>query len=323
MPDESHLLMLVQLSVEPPDWPVPQFEGAALPREAEADGHVPDLATPVVAEEPKVPHPSNRTLGWIALSLLVHGAALAWLTNSDLPPMTDVMEAMPVEVISTADLAPLSVEADALVSTPEILIAEAPRMVVPEEAATTVLEEAPAPTAADAAPLPLPEPARQPTEVAELPAPEPQREPASLATADTPQPPTKPAPKPRPVKTAPAHAATASAHEPHRAPVSAPAARPLASGPDFAAWQASIFSRLRAAMRYPDGARARGAMGQASIAFSMDTGGRIISASVVHSSGHADLDAEAAAIVRRAAPFPPPPPGAPRSMRVPINFQLR
>jgi TonB family protein len=64
-------------------------------------------------------------------------------------------------------------------------------------------------------------------------------------------------------------------------------------------------------------------MGLASVAFSLDAGGRVTSASVVHSSGHADLDSEAGAILRRASPFPPPPPGAPRSMTVPISFQLR
>ncbi|MBV9567263.1 MAG: TonB family protein, partial [Hyphomicrobiales bacterium] len=39
-------------------------------------------------------------------------------------------------------------------------------------------------------------------------------------------------------------------------------------------------------------------------------------------SGDPDIDAEIAAMVRRASPFPPPPAGAPHVFSASVNFKL-
>jgi TonB family protein len=75
--------------------------------------------------------------------------------------------------------------------------------------------------------------------------------------------------------------------------------------------------------RYPESARSRGAEGTPTVAFSLDGGGRVTGAGLSRSSGERDMDAEAVAMVRRAAPFPAPPPGAPRSFSASIGFRMQ
>lgn len=59
--------------------------------------------------------------------------------------------------------------------------------------------------------------------------------------------------------------------------------------------------------------------GTATIAFTVSASGGLASARVARSSGAADLDNAALTLVRRAAPFPPPPPGARRSFQIGIK----
>lgn len=75
--------------------------------------------------------------------------------------------------------------------------------------------------------------------------------------------------------------------------------------------------------RYPAGARARGETGRPAVAFSLSPSGSLAGVSLARSSGHGELDAEAVAMVRRAAPFPRPPAGAPRSFSIAVGFDLR
>jgi protein TonB len=127
---------------------------------------------------------------------------------------------------------------------------------------------------------------------------------------------------PRPVR---AKAAERAAEPRAASPAARPPkpAQPAASGFDLAAFRSAVASRLAAAKRYPASARARGATGTAVVAFSIDAGGALAGVSLTRSSGQPDIDAEAVASVHRAAPFPAPPPGAPRSFSVPMSFQLR
>lgn len=62
-----------------------------------------------------------------------------------------------------------------------------------------------------------------------------------------------------------------------------------------------------------------GSRGTAVIAFRVDVGGGLASASVARSSGSAELDRAALRLVRRAAPFPKPPAGAQRSFSIQIQ----
>jgi protein TonB len=168
----------------------------------------------------------------------------------------------------------------------------------------------PLPTLPEATPLPAIEPLPPPP-AQTLPPPKPELPPAPKA-APRPQP--KPQPKPAPARPA--------ATEPAAAPKSA-ALSPAAPKADLGAYRASLYARIYSAVRYPESARERGAVGVAVVSFSFDATGQVTSAALAQSSGDAALDADAVASVRRASPLPPPPEGAPRAYAVPIRYRLR
>jgi protein TonB len=67
-------------------------------------------------------------------------------------------------------------------------------------------------------------------------------------------------------------------------------------------------------------------MGTAELAFSLNRNGKVLSSRVIRSSGVAALDQETIDTVRRAQPFPPPPPNMPGEtfdFTVPIRFNIR
>jgi protein TonB len=87
-----------------------------------------------------------------------------------------------------------------------------------------------------------------------------------------------------------------------------------------------LFSHLRRFSRVPPEARQKGISGTATVTFTVDAGGRVLSASLSASAGAPILDREALAIVRRASPFPPMPQGLGQSrmtVRAPIRFDVR
>jgi periplasmic protein TonB len=91
-------------------------------------------------------------------------------------------------------------------------------------------------------------------------------------------------------------------------------------------WKTEILALLERNKRYPEGARSRHQQGIAQVFFSLDRQGRVINSRVVRSSGASALDDEALALLRRAQPFPPPPPelpGARVDLSVPIRFNLK
>jgi protein TonB len=70
-------------------------------------------------------------------------------------------------------------------------------------------------------------------------------------------------------------------------------------------WQQALVARLDRFKRYP--AQAHGTEGVASLAFTIDRNGNVLNSQIATTSGSAVLDAEVLALVKRAAPFPPPP----------------
>jgi protein TonB len=91
-------------------------------------------------------------------------------------------------------------------------------------------------------------------------------------------------------------------------------------------WKTHILALLERNKRYPEAAQSRHQQGVAQVFFSIDRQGRVINSRVVRSSGASALDDEALALLRRAEPFPPPPPelpGARVDLMVPIRFNLR
>ncbi len=136
------------------------------------------------------------------------------------------------------------------------------------------------------------------------------------------------APPPKPVAAPPAPA------QEERAPTGADAptitahvetsdeGRPHASKHAITLWQRSLVRRLEAAKRLIGSAPH--AAGAASVAFHIDARGALVAERVASSSGSAALDKAAMTLVRMAAPFPAPPPGAgEREMFfvVPIRFR--
>ncbi|HEX3494228.1 MAG TPA: TonB family protein [Methylocella sp.] len=94
------------------------------------------------------------------------------------------------------------------------------------------------------------------------------------------------------------------------------------SGGEAVRYSFLVGGMLERVKRYPETARQRRAKGIAIIGFHLDEAGQIASVSLLRSSGEADLDAESVALVNRAAPFPPPPPGAQDSFAIEVAFGM-
>ena len=72
-------------------------------------------------------------------------------------------------------------------------------------------------------------------------------------------------------------------------------------------WEGSLLAKLSSLKRYPAGARRAGQQDTVMVRFVVDRTGQALSAEVINSKGFALLDSEAAALIRRASPLPPPP----------------
>jgi periplasmic protein TonB len=234
--------------------------------------------------------------GCAAAVLAVHGL-VAFAIAARLDP-ADLESGVPVAMI---ELAPL---ATAPPAPPRDL---APGPLLENESQDRVAEAAPAqrPTAQEETvqtpPAPDPQVAMVPTESPPEEGPIGYDQPAAAAPVPT-------APQSAP---APAEQAAAPAPAPVAGPTSAAIAR----------WERLLVAQLDRHKRYPP--KARGKAGEARLSFSIDRDGRVLSSRIVHSSGSDALDEEALALVRRAAPLPPPPAGLPDarlSFVVPIRY---
>ncbi len=164
-------------------------------------------------------------------------------------------------------------------------------------------EIAPAPDPEVALMLPPPEQQRQ----------EATREPSQMQAPSAPSPTTS-APVVAPEEIAPIAAA------PEQGPVTRRDSRGVQ------AWQTKVVTLLERNKRYPPAAQSRRQQGVAQLFFNLDRQGRVIDSRVVRSSGAAVLDQEALTLLRRAQPFPPPPPELPGDrvgVSVPIRFNLK
>ncbi len=84
------------------------------------------------------------------------------------------------------------------------------------------------------------------------------------------------------------------------------------------AFRATVAARI--ARNRPANSTAAVAQGTVVVSFSVTATGAAAGIRIASSSGHGVLDQAALAAVRRAAPFPAPPPGAPRAFNVPMRF---
>ncbi len=104
-------------------------------------------------------------------------------------------------------------------------------------------------------------------------------------------------------------------------------APPQANAPRAVArWESVLAAHLERFKRYPDKARARGDQGTATVAFTIDHDGRLVTSRIVQSSGSEILDEETLAMLVRAQPLPKPPDNvleSELSFVVPVRFNIR
>uniref|UniRef100_Q07T16 TonB family protein n=1 Tax=Rhodopseudomonas palustris (strain BisA53) TaxID=316055 RepID=Q07T16_RHOP5 len=180
-------------------------------------------------------------------------------------------------------------------------------------------------------PQPAPEVAA-PSEPKPEPQAQPRREPPPEPTTVVPEP-TKPEPAKKPVKKpvkkpretpAPRTSAAPAAERQGRAAASAAAGASAAAA--MPAYRDRLAAHLQRYKQYPASARSAGAQGTAMLSFTVSRSGQVLRASLSRSSGHAELDAETLAMVRRAQPLPAFPPEMPQSsmsFTVPVRFAIR
>ncbi|MFD2052506.1 TonB family protein [Mesorhizobium calcicola] len=134
--------------------------------------------------------------------------------------------------------------------------------------------------------------------------------------------------KPRPKKEKPAPPNTASIASADARPAARTAAPKSAESTsrsgDSSKWDSRLGAWIKRHTRYPGSARARGVEGRPYVAFTVDSAGRVLSARLTRSSGDADLDRAALAVLQGATvPAPPPELGARQSRTAPFVFSLR
>ncbi len=87
-----------------------------------------------------------------------------------------------------------------------------------------------------------------------------------------------------------------------------------------AAYKGVVFGRLGRDPGIAERARRQHLKGQVLVSFSIDDDGRLKDLSVLQTSGNTALDALGLAMIRAAAPFPPPPPDAQRAFTPALTF---
>jgi protein TonB len=91
-------------------------------------------------------------------------------------------------------------------------------------------------------------------------------------------------------------------------------------------WKRRLARHLQRNKRYPREAQIKRERGSAKVHFVLSRDGRIISSSIVKSSGYPALDHEALALLQRAQPLPSPPAelaGTQFAFSVPVVFELK
>ncbi|MER8576244.1 energy transducer TonB [Mesorhizobium sp. M1338] len=282
---------------------------------------------------------------WASAAALVLGAHVAvayamqnftMVTDPDGgPPPALVIEMAPMAVMPAVEeqvAAPNAVKPDQAEPTPEEPVEEAeeqPEAVPPDETEPTqteMAEQVDQPPPDEVVPdiveavapevvIPLPQP--KPVEVIK------DKKPAE---AKAKKPVEKPKPRPKKEKAAPPRTATvASADAKPAARTAAPkSAQSTSRSGDASKWDSRLGAWIRRHTRYPSSAKARGVEGKPYVAFTVDSSGRVLSARLSRSSGDADLDRAALAVLQGATvPAPPPELGSRQSRTAPFVFSLR
>lgn len=211
------------------------------------------------------------------------------------PPADWVMSETPPVSATTAAIA-LTPVSPGPEPAPPAAAEPVPPMTPPETIAAA--EPEPAPEVVERSPRPAPR--RERTEVAERPEPEPEPEPE----------------RPTPGATQSARAGSETGDRDAPASRTGPRAQRSSEAGNAAAsnYHGEVMQRI-SRQRKPS-VRARGT---ATVSFQVASSGRLAIVSIAGSSGSDRLDREAMRLIQRAAPFPPPPPGARRNFSIQIS----
>lgn len=255
------------------------------------------------------PPDTRRWLVSAAVVLAVHATVVAIM----LKPKDPILSAEPAAAI-VVEFAPLAVAPSAEL----IDVAPGPQQETTEQVPVETPELVEKPVAGREVTLAPPEEPK--IEAPPAPQPEVVVPPAKPVRHEAPKPPRRNQP-----------AQTRSAPRPEQA-TAAIAAAPTQGLPSdwvsnaLPSWKGQVVAILQRNKRYPAEAEARHEQGTAQLAFSIDRRGHVTASRIARSSGFPALDQETLALVRRASPFPPPPPdvrGAQISLTVPIRFAIR
>jgi protein TonB len=208
------------------------------------------------------------------------------------------------------------------VSLPVIMVDMSPVSSAPQP---TQMDLAPGPVMQQADASPPPEAAQQEVVQEQVAPTPPQEKPEVVAPPEQKSEPTPPKPEPvkvepekkpapvkpkvvradakRPTDAPPASRTTASPKAERQAPT-ASAASAGASAAVLASYRQMVAAHLQRFKQYPPAAKAAGQQGTARVSFTLSRSGGVTSVSLGGSSGHAALDGETVAMVRRAQPFP-------------------
>ncbi|HWK38922.1 MAG TPA: energy transducer TonB [Hyphomicrobium sp.] len=267
----------------------------------------------------------RRALRWSLAGLcivMLHGgliyAALNW------PRPAEAAAELPAAIM--IELAPVPVAPD----TPPQDLALGPQMEQSQEAAPSEQEEKPVeeqkpepevkPEIKTEIEIPLlPDKSKAEAVLAQMTPPEPQKD-KPKEEKKKPDKPKKSQKKPqdRKARNAPDTAAPQAANVQRSATNAAPMAG-TSSSTSPVTWRSMIMALLNRNKRMPPG----GGRGTATVAFTIDRSGRVLSARLAGSSGDAALDAEAVSLARRVSPVPAPPAnigGGSVLLAVPVRF---
>jgi protein TonB len=107
---------------------------------------------------------------------------------------------------------------------------------------------------------------------------------------------------------------------------SSPQAGRAAAAAALSSYRDRLAAHLARFKQYPSASKAAGEQGTAMLSFTVGRSGQVLGSRLARSSGHAALDAETLAMIRRAQPLPSFPPEMAQSslgFTVPVNFSLR
>jgi protein TonB len=181
-------------------------------------------------------------------------------------------------------------------------------------------EKAPPQTAA-------PEPAEK-TASREAPEDKPDAEPLDKAAAEkapVPQQKQKPTPErsqiPNDQKSAVARQLAALTPAPKFSFATASKISPVDGGTEDMRYLTVVYGMIIRQKHDPPSLRAKHIHGTVTVGFFLDDTGSLVHEALYRTSGYSDIDAEAVAAVKRAAPFPPPPPGTRPHLLATIEFK--